>query len=88
MNHSFFPNSEFGVMWHPRWGRVRTVVTVTQVNIGKFNLKTSRHYQVDKGAELLVDYGYDLIRCPAWYRDLWSQQIGRPQGLNYWEYRP
>ena len=32
VNHSFFPNSKFGVMWHPRWGRVRTVVTVTQVN--------------------------------------------------------
>ena len=42
---------------------------------------------MEEGAELLVDYGYDLIRCPTWYRDLWSEQIGRPQGLNYWEYR-
>ena len=73
VNHSFLPNSKFGVMWHPRLGRVRTVITVSQV---------------EEGAELLVDYGYDLLRCPAWYRDLWAEQVGRHQGLNYWEYKP
>ena len=53
VNHSFYPNSRFGVMTHPRWGRVRTVVTLTQVT---------------RDQEILVDYGYDLLRCPDWYR--------------------
>ena len=72
VNHSFLPNCKFGVMWHPRWGRVRTVVTTVEV---------------DQGAELLVDYGYDLLRCPDWYRDLWTIQIGQPRGMKYWEYK-
>ena len=72
VNHSFLPNSKFGVMYHPRWGRVRTVVTMTHV---------------EPGQELLVDYGYDLIRCPEWYRQLWSLEVGQHQGLKYWEYK-
>ena len=74
-----------------RWGRVRSVVTLREVASGE---------------ELLVDYGYDLIRwhhhddddddedndddvgddgdddvngnfrCPAWFRQLWNQQLG------------
>ena len=73
VNHSFLPNSVFGVMSHPRWGRVRTVVTTTHVSAGQ---------------EILVDYGYDLLRCPLWYRQLWTQQIGLKTGQKYWEYKP
>ena len=90
VNHSFRPNSVFGVMSHPRykltriisahhyhivprWGRVRTVVTTCHVSAGQ---------------EILVDYGYDLLRCPLWYRQLWSQQIGVKTGQKYWEYKP
>jgi hypothetical protein len=47
VNHSFIPNCQFGTMHHPRWGRVRTVTTIRPVG---------------EGEELLVDYGYDLIR--------------------------
>ena len=71
VNHSFIPNSRFGVMYHPRWGRVRTVETMEEV---------------EEGQELLVDYGYDLLRCPAWYRELWTKQLGG-SGKKYWEYR-
>ena len=71
VNHSFHPNSVFGTMHHPRWGRVRTVVTASWVKAGQ---------------ELLVDYGYDLIRCPDWYRDMWTATIGAATGKNYWEY--
>jgi len=61
VNHSFVPNAEFSTIYHPRWGRVRSVVTLREVASGE---------------ELLVDYGYDLIRCPAWFRQLWNQQLG------------
>lgn len=71
VNHSFHPNCEFGTVQHPVWGRVRTVVTLQPVH---------------QGEELLVDYGYDLLRCPDWYRDLWRQQVGGKDG-KYWEYR-
>ena len=72
VNHSFKPNCVFGSMFHPRWGRVRTVVTTSEVR---------------RGEELLVDYGYDLLRCPDWYRDMWTATIGAETGLHYWEYR-
>lgn len=65
VNHSFHPNCEFGTMHHPRWGRVRTVNTLTKVN---------------KGEELLVNYGYDLVRCPLWFRDLWEKEVGPETG--------
>jgi len=61
VNHSFVPNAEFSTIYHPRWGRVRSVVTLRKVA---------------EGEELLVDYGYDLIRCPAWFRLLWNEQLG------------
>jgi len=61
VNHSFVPNAEFSTIYHPRWGRVRSVVTLRDVAVGE---------------ELLVDYGYDLIRCPSWFRQLWEQQLG------------
>ena len=72
VNHSFLPNSVFGTMFHPRWGRVRTVVTTSLVRAGE---------------EILVDYGYDLVRCPDWYRNMWTDTIGAKTGLNYLEYR-
>ena len=37
------------------------------------------------GQELLVDYGYDLLRCPDWYRDMWTSTIGATTGIKYWE---
>ena len=42
-------NCLFRTMYHSRWGRVRTVDTMEEVG---------------QGQELLVDYGYDLLRCP------------------------
>ena len=71
VNHSFIPNSKFGTIYHPRWGRVRTVETMEEVK---------------EGQELLVDYGYDLLRCPEWYRDLWTRELGG-EGKNYWDYK-
>ena len=70
VNHSFSPNCVFGTMNHPRWGRVRTIVTRDLVRAGE---------------ELLVDYGYDLLRCPDWYRDMWTDTVGASTGTKYWE---
>ena len=72
VNHSFSPNCKFGTIQHPRWGRVRTVVTTELVRAGQ---------------ELLVDYGYDLLRCPDWYRDMWTRTVGASTGTKYWEVR-
>ena len=48
VNHSFLPNCKFGSMWHPRWGRVRTVVTTKDV---------------EQGQELLVTQYLQYLRC-------------------------
>ena len=40
VNHSFLPNCKFGSMWHPRWGRVRTVVTTKELEQGQELLVT------------------------------------------------
>ena len=69
VNHSFLPNCMFGTMYHPRWGRVRTVETIKEVKMGQ---------------ELLVDYGYDLMRSPEWYKALWTKELGK-DGKKYWE---
>lgn len=71
INHSFLPNCVFGTVYHPRWGRVRSVCTQGEVR---------------KGEELLVDYGYDLLRCPGWFRDLWKKELGHTCG-NYWDWK-
>ena len=57
VNHSFLPNCKFGSMWHPRWGRVRTVVTTKEL---------------EQGQELLVTqylqylYNYNIYNIYRW----------------------
>jgi len=59
-NHEFFPNCFFGWAIHPRFGSVR----------GLFTLR-----EIEKGEELTVDYGYDYNGedTPNWYKELYDK---------------
>ena len=64
LNHSFkFKNTKFAHGYHPRFGKVRTVVATTNIQIGQ---------------ELLVSYGYQLgSHVPEWYAELYKKEMGQ-----------
>ena len=52
--HSFAPNCEYSWAAHPRWGRIRAVVSLRSL---------------EPGEEILTDYKYSYHKAPQWYRD-------------------
>ena len=52
--HSFAPNCEYSWAAHPRWGRIRAVVSLRSL---------------EPGEEVLTDYKYSYHKSPQWYRD-------------------
>ena len=62
-NHSFkFNKSKYGYADHPRFGLIRTVVAIGNIN---------------KGEEIFTHYNYpDGNLVPKWYSDLYFQEIG------------
>ena len=59
-NHSFEPNSEFVLSFHPRFGKVPSVKTLKSVKIGE---------------EITVSYDYALDDAPPWYQELYANRI-------------
>lgn len=57
INHSFVPNSFFGVYDHPRYGIIPCIVA---------------EHHIAGGEEVFVRYGYDLDYCPDWYLGAWE----------------
>ncbi|XP_023324584.1 histone-lysine N-methyltransferase SETD7 [Eurytemora carolleeae] len=57
VNHSFKPNCRFSTIFHPRWGRIRAITSISPIL---------------KDEELFVNYGYDLNRSPLWFKELWN----------------
>jgi len=55
--HSFEPkrNAKFDNLWHPRFGRIMSIVALRDIRLGE---------------EILVKYGYDLRIAPEWYKQL------------------
>lgn len=54
--HSFNPNSAFKEFFHPRFGRIMSIVTDADVHIHQ---------------EILVSYNYRIHQAPAWYQSLY-----------------
>jgi len=67
-NHSFFPNGQFVVYDHPKFGLIPCISTIADI---------------EEGEEILVGYGYDLDESPDWYKDAWKNSEFGQQGINY-----
>ena len=52
--HSFAPNCEYCWAHHPRFGKIRSLVSLRPLETGE---------------EILTDYKYSYSKAPAWYRD-------------------
>ena len=63
VNHWFAPNCYFGWAVHPRFGRIRSIVSLRAVRAGE---------------ELTVDYGYapGHWATPGWYNKLYKHYYG------------
>merc|ERR1711963_439775 len=65
INHSFTKtNTKFGHVYHPRFGQIRSIVATKDIQ---------------KGEELLVNYGYGLIdsrNLPGWYVEAYEREVG------------
>jgi len=52
--HSFSPNCEYSWAVHPRFGKIRAIVSLRPLEAGE---------------EVLTDYKYSYSKAPQWYRD-------------------
>jgi len=56
--HSFSKrNARFENLWHPRFGRIMSIVAMSDI---------------PEGTEVLVKYGYDMRIAPQWYKQLYE----------------
>ena len=58
--HSFKPNSKFGRLDHPRFGKIMAIYATEDI---------------DADVEIFVSYGYGMAGAPEWYRNLWLQYL-------------
>ena len=66
ISHSFTKtNVEFGYVFHPRFGHIRSVVATKAIA---------------KKEELFLDYGYGTTNpnVPKWYKEAYLREIGMP----------
>ena len=59
-NHSFAPNAEWTVFDHPRFGLIRAIAALIDI---------------ERGEEILVDYKMPLCKAPDWYLHLWVKHV-------------
>ena len=52
--HSFAPNCEYTWAVHPRFGRIRAITTIRQMEAGE---------------EVYTDYRYSINKAPLWYKE-------------------
>ena len=55
-NHSFLPNVEWVIVEHPRYGLIRGLKTLDNI---------------EQDDEILVNYSMNLADAPEWYRIVW-----------------
>ena len=60
--HSFEPNSAFRPFFHPRFGRIMSVVSLRPIS---------------EDEEILVNYRYAINYAPLWYREAWRKFLRR-----------
>jgi len=68
--HSFQPNAETDVFFHPRFGLIRCVASLRRIRAGE---------------EILIDYKYNLSSAPAWYKVAWAKHQKIVRGLPDWK---
>jgi len=68
--HSFRPNAETDVFYHPRFGLIRCIATQQHIR---------------RGEEILIDYKYNLATAPAWYKISWAKHQKVVRGLPDWK---
>lgn len=68
--HSFKPNSETDVFYHPRFGLIRCIATLKDIRAGQ---------------EILINYGYNLSVSPTWYKVAWAKHQKVVRGLPDWK---
>ncbi len=59
-NHSFEPNAEWTVFEHPRFGLIRAIAALKDIQ---------------EGEEILVDYKIPMDKAPNWYLLLWMKHV-------------
>jgi len=52
--HSFAPNCEYSWAFHPRFGKIRAILSLRQIEAGE---------------EILTDYKYSYNKAPQWYKE-------------------
>jgi len=61
-NHSFTPNCEWGQFYHPRFGAVKCILTLEDLECGQ---------------EVLINYKLSpLATAPRWYKQVWKRHQG------------
>jgi len=68
--HSFEPNCDVDVFFHPRFGNIRCVATMEDI---------------EKGEEITINYRYNLARAPTWYKVAWAKHQKMVRGLPNWK---
>jgi len=68
--HSFEPNAETDVFYHPRFGLIRCIATIDTIRAGE---------------EILINYGYNLSYAPTWYKVAWAMHQKVVRGLPDWK---
>jgi len=68
--HSFQPNCETDVFYHPRFGLIRCIATIDNIKAGQ---------------EILINYGYNLSSSPTWYKVAWAKHQKVVRGLPDWK---
>jgi len=68
--HSFQPNCETDVFYHPRFGLIRCIATIDNIKAGE---------------EITINYGYNLAFAPTWYKVAWAKHQKVVRGLPDWK---
>jgi len=66
-NHSFTPNCKFSRLEHPRFGLIIAIRAIIDL---------------EKGSEVLVNYGMQMAEAPVWYKSLWVKYLRETKCLS------
>jgi len=68
--HSFTPNTEFETFYHPRFGTIKCLISLKEI---------------DEGEEIFINYKYNLSHSPNWYKVSWAKHQKHVRKLPDWK---
>lgn len=68
--HSFTPNTELETFYHPRFGIIKCLISVKEI---------------EEGEEIFVNYQYSLSCSPDWYKVSWAKHQKLVRRLPDWK---